>query len=824
MDMYYSIRILIIEDSESDARLLKEYLRELDPLYEIESCSTAQAAFNHLNEKQYSAIFLDLFLPDSVGTDTIESIYTRAPDTPIIVLTGFEQEVAGVLALRRGAQDYISKNNLNKSLLQKSLEYAIERCKLQQRLFKIIENSVDAIFVVNAENKLVYCNHAAKNISEESPFSESITAIAKSLDLNTPKEISLQFGLNDYRTYNARKTQFEWGEQDTFFIFLHDVSELKKAQNILERHKTELKKGIEAQTKKLKLTNLYLKTLSDCNRAVHSVEDESLLVSEVNHLLTERHDFPISGILFLNNYNYASHIASQDKHDVLFKMIALASHAESTQKLLTELNNQTLFYCKVETLNYNEDVIGHLHEYQCTHQITLPLVSSGKIIGLIILFTNKPAPPEQDEQNFLSNLAADVSHGIESIRLQKEREKLHQQLQQSQKMEAIGQLTGGIAHDFNNILATVLGYTDLLLHRRDINQQTSEEYLRLIQAAGNRARDLVAQMLAFSRSSPTNIGEHELPLIVDESLRLLKSTLPSSIAISTEYADDIHQLRVDPTQINQLILNTCINARDAMEGQGEIHIDITPKHINNLTCNSCFEKFNGDFIAIRVKDTGSGIEPRIQQRIFDPFFSTKDVGKGTGMGLSSVHGIVHNHDGHILLDSAVGEGTTFTFLFPNNKATQAQASLDSESHPSKAKKSISVVIVDDEKAIAHLLGELIETWGHTTTIFTESKKCVEYVLDKSNAIDVLITDQTMPGLTGLDIVRSLRQARPLLPIILCTGYSEQVTPSAIKESAILEVLHKPIDVECLKKAILTVENNETVDFCAQYQAQEAIRE
>lgn len=247
-----------------------------------------------------------------------------------------------------------------------------------------------------------------------------------------------------------------------------------------------------------------------------------------------------------------------------------------------------------------------------------------------------------------------------------EQEQLYAQLQQAQKMEAIGHLTGGIAHDFNNMLASIMGFTQLAMElSEEYENEKLDEYLQEVNLAGERARDLIAQMLSFSRrNDKKELLPLELPLMIKEVTTLLRPMLPSSIEINYQTDTDIPKVKADPVKMHQVLMNLCINARDALEGHGKIELSLKSITLDGVACSSCHKPITGKFIEIVIEDNGSGIEKKNINKIFDPFFTTKEVGKGTGMGLSVVHGIMHDHHGHIILTSRPDQGTKFQLLFP----------------------------------------------------------------------------------------------------------------------------------------------------------------
>ncbi|MCP4042439.1 MAG: PAS domain S-box protein, partial [Gammaproteobacteria bacterium] len=308
-----------------------------------------------------------------------------------------------------------------------------------------------------------------------------------------------------------------------------------------------------------------------------------------------------------------------------------------------------------------------------------------------------------------------------------ERDRLQRELQQAQKMEAVGQLTGGIAHDFNNILGIILGFAEIGYNQCLSSGQTkTAKYLSNIQKAGNRAAALVSQMLAFSRKEGGEYQYRSLQLapLIKEDIKLLRSTLPTSIEIKTKFEDHLPEVLTDPTQLHQALMNLAINARDAMEGKGVLTIRLVWAREKGTECAICHQQVQGDWVELSVSDTGAGIEPEIMEHIFNPFFTTKAVGKGTGMGLAVILGIVRRHGGHALVESKPGKGTTFRMLFPGRRGDQRDAGsgrLSAEPLPGQGEH---VLVVDDEPDLGDFIGDLLESHGYLPTVLTSSKKAL----------------------------------------------------------------------------------------------------
>jgi len=390
----------------------------------------------------------------------------------------------------------------------------------------------------------------------------------------------------------------------------------------------------------------------------------------------------------------------------------------------------------------------------------------------------------------------------EQVEAEQHREQLYQQLLQAQKMEAIGQLTGGIAHDFNNMLGAILGYTYLLsLYNKDnIDFDQQHGYIEEIQTAGNRAKDLISQMLIFSRLNPES-GDIpnsvvEIQPILKEVLQLLRQSIPSTIEINSNMEDREFRVEFHPIHLHQILMNLAINARDASpDGYGHIDIRVEKQFLSGI-CDSCQAPFEGEYVVVSVSDNGEGISREIKNHIFDPFFTTKEVSKGTGMGLSVVHGMVHSHQGHITVQSRPDfDGTRIQIMMlpatGEKKSEQGSPEMDQQQITGKI-IGLKVMVVDDEQAMSSLLQNLLEHYGATVVPFNDPVKALEAFKADPDEYDLVVTDETMPKLTGLDLSRHLLDVRKDLPIILCTGFSETVNDKVIKEVGVRKLLHKPV--------------------------------
>ena len=386
-------------------------------------------------------------------------------------------------------------------------------------------------------------------------------------------------------------------------------------------------------------------------------------------------------------------------------------------------------------------------------------------------------------------------------RAEEERRGAETQLRQAQKMEALGTLAGGIAHDFNNILGIIVGYTELASWSMPDNLRAKDQLGEVLKAA-NRAKDLVQQILAFSRQGEKEKRPVQVSLIFKEALKMLRATIPSTIDIKLDISSRSTVLG-DPTQIHQILMNLCTNSVHAIDNQGgilEVTLDdvfLEPKvgdRYSNLQ--------GGLHVQLTVKDSGHGIDPAIMERIFDPFFTTKKAGVGTGLGLAVVHGIVKSHGGVIEVESERGKGTTFKVLLPAAESKGSSEVVE----PSLARGQERILVVDDEAGLAAAMGHMLESLGYETFCCTSSPEALEAFLNQpgEQPFELVITDMTMPSMTGLGFARELLRLKPELPIIICTGFSEHIGPERIEKLGIKGFLMKPVTLRDLAVVVRKV--------------------
>ncbi len=392
----------------------------------------------------------------------------------------------------------------------------------------------------------------------------------------------------------------------------------------------------------------------------------------------------------------------------------------------------------------------------------------------------------KSEGNKLVGFMLDIT---ERKKVEEEKAFLESRLQQGQKMEAIGTLAGGIAHDFNNILGAIIGYADLAREDSPNGSSVAKDLDKVLYSS-HRAKELVKQILAFSRQAETEKIPLQPASLVRETIKMLRSTLPTTIEIVQDLDPVTSSILADPTHLNQLVMNLCTNAFHAMEETGG-RMDISLKETECSSDDLVFEPdvHAGTFIQLSVCDSGSGIIPEIKDRIFDPYFTTKEIGKGTGMGLSIVHGIVKSYGGFITVYSEFGEGAAFHVFLPVIEKEAQPVNRDVEQFPVGKEK---ILFIDDEEILADLSRDMLLRLGYDVTVRNSSLEALETFQNQPEFFDLVITDHTMPGLTGAELSRRMMQIRPDIPIILCTGYSSLISEEKAKSMGIKEFALKPL--------------------------------
>lgn len=414
----------------------------------------------------------------------------------------------------------------------------------------------------------------------------------------------------------------------------------------------------------------------------------------------------------------------------------------------------------------------------------------------------------QDRTRLLTLANRDLKKEIEIRKHhEKEKTKLEDQLLQLQKMETIGTLAGGIAHDFNNILTPILGYTEMALE--ELSEESVLRYdIEQINGAATRGKDLVQQILTFSRQMDFDKKPLKLDDMVREVMKLIRASFPSNIEIQQDLDRDTGTVLADATQMHQIIMNLSTNAYHAMMGSGGIlNVKLDKVKVGNKPLNGSTKIQKGTYVRLTISDTGHGMDKRTVERIFEPFFTRKEVGSGSGLGLSVVHGIVSNYNGTILVDSEPGKGSTFMIYLPQH----SDKYVPEKNAIQKIKKGFgSILFVDDEKEITYMGKRMLESLGYTVDIKTDSHSALQDFKKDPFKYDLLVTDQAMPKMMGTELIGKVKQIRPDLKSIIITGYQDSIPKNTMEQYDVANIISKPLILSEFSELIRKVLNQKTI--------------
>lgn len=809
-----SLRLLLVEDSETDCiLLLREFKRGG---FDVQHCRVEnEAALKQALQRNWDLVITDYQLPGFDGLQAVAQVQEHDPDLPVIMVSGRIGEETAVNVMRAGVRDYVMKDNLHRLIpvARRELEEAAQRVARrkaeealrisEQRFSEFAENVEDVFWLASPDWKQsYYVSPAFYSIWGVSPSEDPAARLPRPWrdavhphDLPTIEASIRRACIDDDFVMDALEYriirpngQVRWIKSRTYPVRGKDgrIQRIAgTAQDITTRHNAE---------KSSARNNCALRALNACNKALARDTDESTFVADVCRIIVEVSGYSAAWVDYVEPEDVAAR-----QRVALFGEQGVVDFNDCAGRITTEIGAaaiEAVLRDRAASQFCNLSVCGSLQTYSA---LLLPLIIDDEPRGVLTIVSSVAAFDGM-EVPMLEDLSNDLAFGISILRERGEKEHLQSQLVQARKMEAIGQLSGGIAHDFNNMLSSILGYAGLALERTDeLPKESLDEYLREVIRAGERARDLVGQMLSFSRTRKDTTVRAELQPIVRDLGNMLRFTLPASIELKIDTDDEALAVNVDAVQLQQILMNLSINARDAMHNKGTLAITARRIRIGEndtrLKCRSCGEAVTpGEMIELSVQDSGDGVVEEMLDRVFDPFFTTKDVGKGTGLGLSVVHGIVHEAGGHILLESEPGKGTTFRLLLP--PADTMSADEGNETTQSPVPQAVSgtarIMVVDDEPSVAGFLKELLTVSGYEVLVAGDGEEALGLFRRQPGQIDLVITDQTMPKMTGGELAAALLALSPDLPIILCTGYSEDVNEASASEIGIKGYMHKPV--------------------------------
>jgi len=450
--------------------------------------------------------------------------------------------------------------------------------------------------------------------------------------------------------------------------------------------------------------------------------------------------------------------------------------------------------------------IGETKHWHC---ICHPIVADGSCRGAIVCVT----PGNFTNKKMISLGALMCSIVFKNRRAEAELEEarvLERQLLRAQKMEAVGQLASGVAHDFNNLLSGISGYTHLLLKKYGTENPDLKKYLNPIQSAAKSAAELTDKLLGYSRKSTEQFETFDLHRSIEDVVKILERTLPADINLLVYLDATPSTINGSSVHIQNAILNLAINARDAISTKGAITIRTEVENLDNDT--DVLDLNKEQFLSVSVSDTGSGMDDEVKEKIFNPFFTTKDVGKGTGLGLSSVQATIKKHHARLRVNTRIGEGTTITMSFPLDIDSGVKPLVENKIERAEQhyQGSGNVVVVDDEELVCDLVTAMLTYWGYSVVAFKRARQAVDYCANLQNHIDLILTDVVMPEINGIELIKRIRAVRPEQKIVAMTGYAVQRDLDIIGKLRIQGLVKKPFDSSNLSKLIQEIISEQIV--------------
>lgn len=697
----------------------------------------------------------------------------RAPDHPENAVSYWDWALIPLLDSQDSPEFYVL--SLNEVTERKLAEEALRASEEEYRL--LFENAQVGVFRTRiGDGKLLKANHRLAEILGYESREELLREFVAS-------EQYVEREVRDKVISSMLEGQLESHEisvyrKDGSIAWLLISGRINPEKGYLE--------GVATDITRLKETERALQESARLYQSLFEDSPISLWQEEVSELVAYFHTLKDSGVTDLRAY-FAAHpeevahclklVRVLDVNKTTLEMY----EAESKAQLLESLEQ----VITPESYEVFQEALLALAEgrrvFECE---AVNRTLKGKKLQVFLKFSEISVPDPAAPKQYLVSIL-DLTN---IKRAEEEKRILESQLLQVQKMEAIGTLAGGIAHDFNNILSALMGYAELALEDLPPDSEAYDNLVEVLKAS-ERAKDLVRQILTFSRQDKVEKKPVQIGLLVKEALKFLRASLPTTIEIRQRLTSTTGKILADPTQIHQVLMNLCTNAAQAMEETGGIltvGLDEVVLPPDDPTFSS--ELDPGTYLRLTVSDTGKGMSPEILARIFEPFFTTKEPGKGTGMGLAVVHGIVRSHGGDIKVTSEPGKGTTFEVLFPKIETLASSEPLAPIEVP---KGRGRILLVDDEESLVHLGQEMLKRLGYEVVTKTSSLEALETFRLEPQAFDLVITDQTMPYMTGLQLAERMLAIRPEMPIILCTGFAETITVEEARRRGLRDLVVKP---------------------------------
>jgi len=775
--------VLYVDDDLENLQSFKAVFRRD---YDVHLAHTAQEALALLEQVNFHVLITDQRMPEMSGSDLLTTVADRFPNMLRFILTGFSDFDPMVNALNEGRlQGYFSKpldvpamrkriedglakyylklknDELNASLREREQQIRMQLAELEQ----VYAAAPVGLILVDGDYRIVRVNatlaemdgctvedHLGRTLDEVVPeLADRLKPIYQRVIEQGESVINTAIhGI----TPKAPGVERDW--LCSYYPFRNDAGDIIGViGGVIEV--TELKQAEERAQRASQFAQDLLQTAN----ALIVVLDKQGCVRLVNPMVEQVTGYPPAELI---GKNWFEAVVPRDIYPQVW----------SEFNRLIDGGFPRLFENPIRTKNGEEIIISWSNT---------ELEENGALVGTL-------------------SVGIDITKRRAA---ENEKDRLAEQLRQAQKMEAIGTLAGGIAHDFNNILSPIIGYAEIIMYESEPDSDNSKSAEEIL-TAGMRARDLVNQILTFSREQEQKKKPIKVQPVIKEALKLLRASLPTTIELNQRIEGDCGPILGDPTQIYQVVMNLCTNAYQAMQDQGgQIEVTASETLVTDDDLPQFMDIAPGPYVRVSVSDTGPGVEPEILERIFDPYFTTKRMKSGTGLGLSVVHGIVKGHAGAINVYSETGQGTSFSVYLPRLLDRKAQVEIDADAAIVGGTEAI--LLVDDEEAIVDVTQRILKNLGYRVTGMTDGREALAAFKASPGVFDLIISDLTMPHLSGLELAKAILAQRPGVPIVICTGFSEMINRIQLSEIGIHSVVTKPILKDELAKTIRKVLDN-----------------
>lgn len=766
------MRILYVEDNRNDADLARIELTRALPDVRMTFAHLLSEAWTELAEPdRFDVVVIDLNLPDGSGIDLVVGVRDKGLPVALVMLTGSGDERSAVAALKAGVDDYLIKRGDYLEQLPVVLESAVGSFRIGQA------RRSQPLRVLYAEHHKLDVELTRRHLARHAAHIRLDVAVAADDVLRRLGESpgSVDVLLLDYRLVGMNALEL--------LRELRDGEGLRVPVVLVTGQGDE---EVAVDALRLGAADYLVKRpgyLHELPSTLENAFSKAQLVREQAALRASEERFR----QIAENLHEVFWMIDVDRHRMLYISPAYETiWGRPCSEILERPSDWLKAVYPEDQARVGAAIKRQIEgDYNEVYRVVRP---DGEIRW--IRDRAFPIRNEKGEVYRIVGTAEDVT----------ENRRLEAQFLQAQKMEAIGTLAGGIAHDFNNILAAIMGYTELLRMQLGDHSEVAG-YLQALQQASTRATALVRQILAFSRNAEQERRPVQMEKIVKEPLDLLRATVPVTVSFDVQLAEGLPPVLADATQIHQVVMNLGTNAAHAMkDGAGRLTVRLDSRDVTPGFARSTVRLRPGPHVVLTVSDTGGGIPREMLGRVFDPFFTTKAPGEGTGLGLAVVHGVMQAHEGEVFVSSTPGKGTTFELYFPAHE----QPAESEEPCPGDVLSPGSgerILFVDDEAPIMLVCKAILERLGYRVEGTVDVLAALETLSAAPGDFDLVISDLTMPGMTGVDFARRVREIRADLPIILATGFNATLTAERVRELGVSELLLKPLSMQALASSV-----------------------